>query len=250
VSHESVPPPEPSYGPDLARIHHHHFGAVAEAAARELLARLARAGFTSGTVVDLAAGTGILSRRVIESGFEAFGVDLSEPMLEIARSEAREARFVRGSLWSADLPRCVGVAAVGEAFCYAEDPTAGLFALGSRLHAIHEALDRGGVLLFDVAGPGRSGPTGSRRMFWSYDDAALGFDEEEDSTFSLTRTVTLFVRRGDLYERSTEIHRLHLYGPDVVQGLLERAGFAAERLPGYEGLTVGPGWHVFAATKR
>jgi hypothetical protein len=32
--------------------------------------------------------------------------------------------------------------------------------------------------------------------------------------------------------------------------LLGRAGFGWERLPGYDGLDVGPGWHAFAAVKR
>jgi len=250
VSLEPNAPGNTHYGPELARIHHLHFGAVAQAAARELLKRLAHGGFVSGTVVDLAAGTGILARLATEAGYEAKGVDLSEDMLRIARAEAKAAQFVHGSLWSENLPRCVAVAAIGEAFSYATDPAAGLFALGARFHAIHDALDRGGVLLFDVAGPGRSGPTGTRHMFWSHEDSALGLEEREDSSFSLTRFITVFARRGDLFERSQETHRLHLYGPDVVQGLLERAGFAAERLAGYDGLTVGPGWHAFAATKR
>jgi SAM-dependent methyltransferase len=247
-------PPSPAgpahHGPDLARIHHLHFEAVAEAAARELLGRLSRAGVSSGTIVDFACGSGVLARRVTEAGFEAWGVDLSEDMLRIARAEAPAARFVHGSLWSEALPRCVAVAAVGEAFCYAADPAAGLFALGARFQRIHEVLDRGGVFLFDVAGPGRSGPSGTRRMFWSYEDGALGFEEHEDSSFSLNRAITVFVPRGGLFERTHETHRLHLYGPEVVQGLLERAGFLAERLSGYDGLEVGPGWHAFAATKR
>src|SRR5919197_2484841 len=105
----------PHYGADLARIHHHHFGMVARAAARELMARLSRSGISSGTVVDLAAGSGILSRALIEKGFALWGVDISEDMLRIARAEAPGATFVNGSLWSVDLPLGVAaVAAVGE----------------------------------------------------------------------------------------------------------------------------------------
>jgi SAM-dependent methyltransferase len=252
VSSDSRTPHEedPHYGPELARVHHAYFGDVARAAAGELLARLARGGFTSGTVADLAAGTGILARAMTDAGFDAWGVDLSEDMLRIARSEAKAAQLVRGSLWSQDLPRCVGAAAVGEALCYATDPAAGLFALGARLRAVHAALDRGGVLLLDVAGPGRSGPTGTRRGFWRGEDFALGLEEDESASLGLTRSITVFLPRGDLWERIHEVHRLHLYGPEVVQGLLERAGFAAEHLPGYGGLEMGPGWHAFAAVKR
>jgi SAM-dependent methyltransferase len=214
------------YGAELARIHHRHFGATAEAAARELLARLARAGLTRGTVVDLAAGSGILARRVMEAGFEAWGVELSEDMLRIARAFAPVATFVRGSLWSADLPPCVAVAAVGEALCYAADPAASLSALETRLAAIHGALARGGLLLFDVAGPGRSGPTGVRRTFRALDGAYLGLEEREEEGREATRDLSLFVPRGKLFAKVEETHVLHLYAPEAVEAVLGKIGFA------------------------
>jgi SAM-dependent methyltransferase len=236
------------YGAALARVHHRHFGRVAQAAARELLKRLATAGVSTGTVVDLAAGSGILARAVTEAGFEVWGVDLSEDMLRIARAEAPAATFVHGSLWNVDLPPCVAVAAVGEAFSYAADPTAGLSAFGARLEAIHGSLVRGGLLLFDVAGPGRSGPDGSRRLFWNHEDACLGLEEHEEPG-RLMRTLTLFVPKGALFERVEEIHVLRLFAPEAVEQQLERVGFAWEHLAGYDGLDVGPGWRAFAAVK-
>ena len=181
---------------------------MAREAASELTGRLANLGIHSGMVVDLAAGTGILSRRVCESGFDALGVDVSEAMLRIARQEAVDASFVRDSLWSVDLPSCVAVAAIGEAFNYVTDSTAGPAALEQRLRAIHAALVPGGLLLFDVAGPGRSGPTGTRRGFWDDGLAPLGLVEKEDDNGQLTRTITLFVREADHYRRVDENHLL------------------------------------------
>jgi SAM-dependent methyltransferase len=242
---------EPAYyGAELARVHHRHFSATAEGAARVLLARLAGAGLTQGTVVDLAAGSGILARRVTEAGYQAWGVDLSEDMLRIARVEAPTATIVRGSLWSADLPRCVAVTAVGEAFCYAADPAAGRAALGTRLAAIHDTLVPGGLLVFDVAGPGRSGPTGVRRVFRALDGAYLGLEEREEEDREATRTISLFLPRGPLFAKAEETHVLRLYSPEDVESLLARAGFSSERLPGYDGFEVGPGWHAFAAVRR
>jgi aminoglycoside 6'-N-acetyltransferase I len=238
------------YGAELARIHHRHFGATAEAAARELLGRLGTAGLTRGTVVDLAAGSGILARRVTEAGFSAWGVDLSEEMLRIARAEAPAATFVRGSLWSAELPPCVAVAAVGEVFCYAADPAASLAALETRLRAVHGALAPGGLLLFDIAGPGRSGPGGVRRTFRALDGAYLGLEEREVEGREATRDISLFLPRGELFAKVEETHVLRLYTPEAVEARLDRAGFSWERLPGYDGLDVRPGWHAFAAVKR
>jgi len=238
------------YGTDLARVHHDHFGTVARAAARELLARLSNAGISSGRIVDLAAGTGILSRRVAEAGFDVWGVDISEDMLNIARAEAKAATFVTGSLWSVELPPCVAVAAVGEAFSYAADAVASLPALEDRLVAVHHALSPGGLLLFDIAGPGRSGPDGSRSAFWTHERVHLGLEEHQDgSGRQLTRAITLFVPEGNRYRRVEETHLLRLYAPDDVEPLLTRIGFTWERLCRYDGFDFLPGWYAYAAKK-
>jgi aminoglycoside 6'-N-acetyltransferase I len=240
------------YGADLARIHHDHFGTLARAAARELTARLSRRGLSSGTVVDLAAGSGILSRALSERGFAVRGVDISDDMLRIARAEAPAAEFVQGSLWSVGLPpHITAVAAVGEAFSYSADPIASLSALEDRLAAIHRALVSGGLVLFDVAGPGRSGPTGSRHAFWHHEDTYLGMLEcEIEGAAKLTRTITLFAPEGGLYRRVEETHELRLYAPEEVEALLTRIGFSWERLERYDDFELKPGWHAYAAAKR
>jgi aminoglycoside 6'-N-acetyltransferase I len=239
------------YGSELARIHHDHFGLLARAAGRELLVRLSRAGIVSGTIVDLAAGSGILSRAATEAGFAVHGVDISEDMLRIARVEAPTARFFAGSLWSAELPRCVAVAAVGEAFNYAADPTAGLTALADRLAAAHESLAPGGILLFDVAGPERIGPQGSRSAFWTGDLRHLGLIERLDESRSqLTRTIHLFMPSATSFRHLEEAHVLRLYAPGDVEDLLTRTGFAWERLARYDSFDFPAGWHAYAAIKR
>ena len=238
------------YGPELARIHHDHFGMVARAAARELLGRLSRAGVSSGVICDLAAGTGILSRPLTAAGFDVRGVDISEDMLRIAHVEAPAASFDRGSLWDAELPTCIAVAAVGEAFNYAADARASLPALEARLASIHRALAPGGVLLFDVAAPGRSGPSGTRRAFWSGDGAYLGLEETEDrATERLTRTITIFLPHAELYEKVVETHELQLHAAERIESLLTRMGFAWERLSAYDDFELLAGWHAYVAKR-
>jgi SAM-dependent methyltransferase len=170
-------------------------------------------------------------------------------MLALARAEAPGATLVLGSLWDAPLPTCVGVAAVGEAFSYAVDPAAGLAALGRRLEDVRRALVPGGVLLLDVAGPGRAGPEGARRRFWTLGEVSLGLEEREEGG-ELIRELTTFEPDGPAFRRVRETHRLHLYLPEDVEAALTRAGFDWERLPGYGARPLPAGWHAWVASRR
>jgi len=242
------------YGATLAALHHAHFGSLARDASTELLERLAAAGFDRGLVIDLASGSGISSRRMVDAGFTAFGVDLSPDMLRIARALVPEATFVQGSLWSTPLPgeagSAVAVMAVGEAFSYATDPEASLAALGQRLAAIHHILRPGGLLLFDIAAPGRGGPTGHRERTFCHDGTLLLMEErEERDQGRLTREITVLTPLGRLYRRGAETHHLTLYAPASVEGLLQATGFQWERLTGYGKTGFLPGWHGFMARK-
>jgi aminoglycoside 6'-N-acetyltransferase I len=233
------------YAADLARLHHEHFGDVARAAARELRARLDARGIRSGTVVDLATGSGGLARGMSDVGFNVWGVDLSEPMLAIARAEAPGATFVQGSLWTAALPPCVAVAAVGEALSYATDATRSFDAL---FGAIHDALAPGGLFLFDVASPGRSGPSGSRQAYSTRGGTFLAMNEREEGA-SLTRSITLFVPTDGHYRRVDEMHVLELHAPGEIEAALDRAGFVWRHLERYAALDLAPGWNAYLAVK-
>jgi hypothetical protein len=67
-----------------------------------------------------------------------------------------------------------------------------------------------GLLLFDVAGPGRSGPGGVRRTFRAFEGACLGLGEREEDGRPLTRDITTFAARGQRFLTVEETHLLRL----------------------------------------
>ena len=75
----------PAYDTDLAFIHDAGFGHVACAASDELLDMLKRQKINAGTVVELGCGSGILSDRLAQAGFDVVGYDISPAMVELAR---------------------------------------------------------------------------------------------------------------------------------------------------------------------
>src|SRR4029077_6419131 len=91
------------------------------------------------------------------------------------------------------------------------------------------ALEPGGLLLFDVATPGRvPGSTPARGFTEGPGWTCLYSAEEARRRLPLTRTITTFFKVGDTYRRNREVHRLRLYPrADVVQEL-RSAGFRVQ----------------------
>jgi SAM-dependent methyltransferase len=243
--------PELFYGRDLAYVHDQAFGHLARAGAETLLRLLLRQGFDSGLAVELGSGSGITAQLLVERGYDVFGVEVSPDLVEIARGRAPSARFHNASLLDAELPSCVAVAAIGECFNYAFDDRAGDEALGVLFARVYEALEPGGLFLFDIAETGRE--RGGPRRDWSEGpDWVLCLEASEDhETRSLERRITVFREVGGGFRRSDELHRLRLYEAQAVLDALEIAGFEARRLSAYgSAVHFGRGHSGFLATKR
>ena len=221
------------YPADLARIHDEGFGDFARAAACELLRRLP----PRGLVVELGCGTGISTEILVENGYSVLGIDISHDMLAIARVRVPAADLRQGSLWDAELPRCVAVTAIGEVINYAADERAGPERLPELFARIHAALEPGGVFLFDFATPGRAGPA-----------------REHDGEGWRIRSETVeadgvLERRMTIDGRREEVHTLRLYDPEWVQKCLKGPGFSSEALAAYCDFGFWPGYAAFAAVR-
>lgn len=231
------------YASALARIHHESFGDIGRAAARVFIERMGEPG---GLVVELAVGSGVSSRVLLDAGFEVLGVDASASMLELAKGHAPEGRYVQGSLWSFELPPARGVTAFGEAFNYvAEDDVPTVARLQSKLEEVRRLLPEDGLLLFDVTSSTEEGAT--RGVRFESEDGFLVMEEEERSG-ELVRLIDTFIPEGELYRRTHEEHRLVLFSPREVERAARQAGFNdVEVLEGYGGEAFQEGWFAVAA---
>lgn len=237
-----------TYRTDLAHIHDAGFGDLAVDAARTLLDALQRQGFAGGTVVDLGCGSGITARHLVDAGYDVVGLDLSADMIAIARRRVPEGTFRVGSFVGAELPPCVAVCAVGEVLSYAFDERNDSAARTELFAGVHAVLEAGGLFLLDVAGPQR-GSGDSRRTFVEDREWAVLVERSVEDRV-LTRQITTFRRRGELYRRDSETHRLHLVSPEAIEAELEACGFEVERVEAYGSRSLPVGWHAFMARKR
>jgi SAM-dependent methyltransferase len=238
-----------AYGNDLAYIHDAGFGHFAREAAPVLLDALKSGGFEHGLVVDLGCGSGILSRIVSEAGYDVLGIDISEAMIELAQRRVPRGQFRTESLLTAHIPPCVAVAAVGECLNYLFDESHSSSKLTALFRRTYQALEPGGLLLGDVAAPGRA-KGGAQKSFWEGEDWVVLVTIQEDRRRKLlTREITSFRRVGDHYRRDHEIHHQRLLPRVELTQKLRTAGFRLRTLGGYGALRFGPGHTGFLARK-
>ena len=234
-----------SYEQDLAYIHDAGFGDHCRRAAPWLLGML---GPGRGLVADLGCGSGLWAQILTQRGYGVLGVDRSAAFLRMARRHAPRAKFVRASLWEAELPRVRAVTALGECLNYADGDGQDLSRLFARIHA---ALEPGGVLVFDIAGLWRIPEDSPRRSWTEGDDWAVLVETSGDRRRAmLTRRIVSFRKVGARFRRSEEVHRLRLYEPARVLAALRRAGFEAQVLSGYGRYRLPKGLTVYCARKR
>jgi SAM-dependent methyltransferase len=239
-----------AYRDDLAYIHDAGFGGFAREAGQLLVDALRGRGITEGLVIDLGCGSGILSGVVTGSGYRALGIDISEGMVALARKHVPDAKFRVESLLSAELPRCVAVAAVGECLNYLFDEGNTAPKLVRLFRRIYRALAPSGLFILDVAEPGRvRGPGPYRTHMEGKDWAVLVTSEEDRPHTLLTRRITCFRGFGELYRRDHEVHRQRLIARSEVAVQLRSIGFRVRALRGYGKQRFAPGHGGMIAAK-
>ena len=182
----------------------------------------------------LAAGLVFWRGSSIDAGYDVFGIDISEAMIEIARKQAPEAEFRVGSLFEVEIPRCEAVTADKRGPQLPLRPGERGAGLGRVFRRVHDALAPGGVFVFDVLGPGQV-PPGTRAKGFSVgeDWAVLSEREEDAERGTMERRIVSFRKVGEHYRRIDEVHRVRLYDPSELAAELERAGFRVRTMRSY-----------------
>src|SRR5262249_2198898 len=158
--------------------------------------------------------------------FQVLGIDISPAMVEIAKNRAPDARFQVLSLIALKFPRCVAVTAFGEGLNYTIDSNSEPRELSILFARIYEALIPGGMLLFDIAEPGKVKGSSPVRTFTHGEGWVVLVEKEEDkSSSTLVRRITTFRKTGIEYRRADEVHRQRLYKATNIAKQLRRQGF-------------------------
>jgi len=175
-------------------------------------------------VLDLACGTGTLTRIFADRGYQMIGVDGSADMLAkaAAKTEAGEILYLHQPLSELDLYGTVdAVVCTLDSLNYLPPGD-----LNEALRRVSLFLAPGGVLAFDIHSPDKLMRLDGE-LFCDERENLLclwrcSFDADEKACYY---DFDLFEQAGDLWRRSRETHVQHAYTAEDMRERLELAGF-------------------------
>ncbi|SIS52107.1 class I SAM-dependent DNA methyltransferase [Salimicrobium salexigens] len=174
-------------------------------------------------VLELGCGTGEITHRLEEEGFKMTGVDMSEEMLAIASSKRNSSiRWVQQDIANLEGLREYGAVI---SFCDVVNYITEERGLESMFLNAYEALEEGGVFIFDIHSPSHAHKHMSGQTFAEvYDDLSyIWFCDEENDV--MTHDLTFFIEHEGVYRRFDEVHHQRIYQPDYIRKALSDAGF-------------------------
>ena len=188
---------------------------------------LNREGLHPRTAVDLACGTGSVTKLLAQQGIAVTGVDMSEEMLTVAWEKCMDLknppRFVCQKLQNLWLPRGVDLAVCAlDSLDYVTDPED----CQEAIWRAYKALNPGGIFIFDVNTPEKLRAMDGQVFLDEDDDVYCVWRGEFDGETNIcSYGMDLFQRRGEVWERSFEEHREYAYSEAQLREYLQAAGF-------------------------
>lgn len=181
------------------------------------------------TVLDLACGTGSLTRILADRGYEMIGVDRSSEMLAQAAEKCRDTAGEPPILLCQSMERLDLYGTIDACVCcldsvnYVTRPSV----LERAFQRVHLFLMPGGLFLFDVNTEAKFRAMDGQVFLDETEDAYCVWRTEYSKRGRLcTYAMDLFQRGEDgTWDRSEEVHRERCYLPEELEAMLRKAGF-------------------------
>lgn len=179
-------------------------------------------------IIDLGCGTGEITLKLSEAGFQLFGVDYSEDMLTLAAQKAMEVNLPI-QWYCQDLRSLEGFSNIDCAISYCDvinyitekDELENVFG------RVYDLLKPGGIYLFDVHSIFRIESRYKNQTFADVleDSAYIWNCVEGESPGEVFHDLTFFTIKGDHYIRFDEYHHQRTYPIHIYQKILQDSGF-------------------------
>lgn len=177
-------------------------------------------------IFEASCGTGKATKEFYKLGYEITAADISPEMLSVAGENARrdgsDIKYVQQDM------RCLKVGKKADAVISVCDGPNYLDLNGFKSFASssYEALKNGGLLLFDISTRVKLKKMDKEVYFDDGEDVSCIWQNTYDNNINILKMdVTLFLRKGDLFERFTETHVQYAHDVDEIKKIIKSAGF-------------------------
>ncbi|MBQ7718090.1 MAG: class I SAM-dependent methyltransferase [Clostridia bacterium] len=186
-------------------------------------------------VLDLGCGTGTLTGELKNMGYDAFGVDMSENMLAIAKEKHPDILFINQDMRELDLyGTCGAIVSSLDCLNYISDKSD----LEHIFRLCANFLDDGGAFVFDVSSEYKLSNAIGNETFVMENDTCFGVWENEYKPPYLNMCLNFFVKSGEIYTRFEEQQTQRAWKRHELTSAAEGAGF--EVCGVYNGFSFAP----------
>ena len=177
-------------------------------------------------VADLACGTGVVTRKLFDKGYDVFGVDISSEMLSRATDsdEDRGIMYLNQDICELDLYSTIGTAVC---ICDSLNYLLSDEELEAAFAGVSNYLYPGGVFIFDCNTSYKYRESiGESTIAEAGDDVSFIWDNYYDEDENVNEyDLTLFIKREDgLYERAEETHLQRGIEKEDIERLASKCG--------------------------
>ncbi|MBR2974499.1 MAG: class I SAM-dependent methyltransferase [Clostridia bacterium] len=171
--------------------------------------------------VDLACGTGKMTRLLAANRLDVVGMDSSQDMLAQATAQGGKCRYVCQRLQDFSTPSKVDfVTIVNDGVNYLQPNE-----LPRLFQRVHSCLKTGAKLIFDISSYYKLSQVVGNNVFFVDDDDVTCLWSNTFDTDKVQMDLTFFVKQGDLYQRFDEMHVQYAHQTQQVVQLLSQIGF-------------------------
>lgn len=176
-------------------------------------------GKSSGKLLDLACGTGTLSKLLSDKGYEVTGIDLSDEMLSLADNKcAGKVKFLKGDISNFSLDEkfdfCLcSLDSINHLNDYDD--------VKSCFSSVYQCLNSGGIFVFDVNTLYKHEfILGDNTFAFDEEDFFLCWDNEYEGGGRVRILLDFFVFNGENYDRfSEEFYETAYDTEDLIEAL-------------------------------